>query len=502
MASFYPAAADVGLTVLRNGGNAFDAFIAAVLVEWVVAPGVTTFAGNFSAILLDAEDRRVLHLDGEYNSVSDPAGSFAAGDPAGKTVLPFGSIAALAALHERNGSVAWAELVEPAIAIAEEGFVIDSYYAALIAYRRSILERSEHGRGTYFRDGAPLAAGDRLRLPEVAGFLRALRDEGADYVYRGAWAERCVEEVRTHGGLITEADLAGYEAVWRAPREVPYRDHRVLGASGRYFGSALALLGLGWLERDGAVLSARETPSADDLETLVRLTFRLYDQGWLFDGHELDMHDAVARRLEDLRGTGRAPRRAPRVSTHSSSLGVVDELGNVIVATHSINALPWSEGIFCEGVPLGGGGQWATHIAPGERRLTPLTQHIVVDEEGVFRSATSTWNAGLVQAELQLLVHLIDYGMDAHAAGDRPRFGGRVADATGAWTEQSYLDPRVPAAVVAELVRRGLDFEQEGYIDTGSGTVIAADASRVITAESTSGPTELTGAVAIVEPAD
>ena len=483
VASYYPIAARVGIQTIAAGGTAADAFIATSMAEWVLAPGITTVAGNLGALVYDTRTGEVWHLDGEYNNVSDPDGLYTRGDPTGKTVAVFGSVAALGALHERHGALPWSALLQPAIELARDGFVVSDSYAATVRTRLPILTRTAYGRRTYTPAGSTISQGSTLRLPELATFLTALATQGPAYMYTGAWANECVAAVQAKGGRLTASDLAQYEPLWHKPHVTEYRGHRVLSSAGRFYGGLHALVALEVLEHGTLDSTVHYSKRGRDLATLTLVARTGWSETWLRNPAHLDDRQYIVQRLtpaitrplwEAVISRHPAPVTFQAAPSHSTSLGIVDDTGLVIIGTHSINAFPWAEGIFVQGVVLTGGGGHVNQAGAGERRTSPLSHHMVF-RNGQLTLASSSWDSSIIEAGLQYLVNAMDYQLPAADVVSRPRFGifpwnfatGEI-DASSNW-----LDSRVTAEVVSAAEASGLNFVQTGYVDTGRGTVIS-----------------------------
>jgi gamma-glutamyltranspeptidase len=163
-----------------------------------------------------------------------------------------------------------------------------------------------------------------------------------------------------------------------------------------------------------------------------------------------------------------------RRGTHSYHVVVVDRDGNAITGTNTINALPWGDGIFVDGIPLTTALSHAGNATrPGERRLSPMSSHLVF-RDGRLRVVSGTFNASLVEAGFQLVVNAIDFALSAQRAASAPRFGtySFADDDLGAGRGRMWLDPSVSTQVTDALRRRGLEFEQGSpFIDTGSGAI-------------------------------
>jgi gamma-glutamyltranspeptidase/glutathione hydrolase len=289
--------------------------------------------------------------------------------------------------------------------------------------------------------------------------------------------------VQAQGGLLTAADLANYEARWHEPLHTEYRGHDVFASAGRYYGGVFSLLGLEIIEHGVLDTSSHYSRVGVDLATLVLTARVAWSQPWLTNDAVLDDREALAEMLspektlplwQTVQASQPMSTTVQPFPTHSTSLAVVDTDGFVIVGTHSINALPWGEGIFVQGVPLTGGGRWFSTAAPGEARGTPLSHHMVM-RDGHLMFASSSWDSSLVEAEFQYLINAIDYDLPADEAASVPRFGYYPWSYTTFETDMdsNWLDPRVSPDVVAEAGSTGLKFTQDGYVDTGRGTLVS-----------------------------
>ena len=220
-------ATDVGLQVLRDGGNAVDAAVATAFTLAVVLPSAGNIGGGGFMVAhvagqsyaLDfretapARASRDMYLDakGETGDRS-VTGALAAGVP--------GSVAGLWAAHEKLGSRPWASLVAPAITLAEEGWDVDAYASMVIAAEADRLARFPASAALYLPGGKPLAAGTRLRNPDLARTLRRIADKGRDGFYTGETTALLVAEMARGKGIITAADLGELSAQVAHPRDV------------------------------------------------------------------------------------------------------------------------------------------------------------------------------------------------------------------------------------------------------------------------------------------
>jgi gamma-glutamyltranspeptidase/glutathione hydrolase len=231
-------ASRVGDEILRRGGNAVDAAVATGFALAVVYPRAGNIGGGGFMVIrfpdgrataidfrekapLAAHPEMWLDEEGEYDRERHHLSHMAVGVP--------GTVAGFAYVHERYGSLPWAELVEPAVALAAEGFDVTPGLASSL---ESFLDRA---RGhpttlaTFYDDGEPYAVGERFRQPELAATLARIRDRGAAGFYTGETARLLVAEMERGGGIITMEDLARYEPVEREPITGTYHGYGVLG---------------------------------------------------------------------------------------------------------------------------------------------------------------------------------------------------------------------------------------------------------------------------------
>jgi len=476
--AYHPEVREIGMRVLENGGNAMDAFVAAVAAENVMAEGASTFAGPLGVLIYTAADERVRYLDADLNDPIDPAGGWDPKTKGGSAALVPGAPAALELIARELGTRPLSDLLQPAIELAEGGFHVNVLMAETIRRRRKVLRKSEFGRKTYLLNRQPLTAGATIRIPEVSRFLKEFGSQGASYVYNGEWGREFIAKMRTQGGLLTEEDLLNYRAVWREPFRTTYRGHQIYSNSGRSFGGLYPVIALKVLEHGDLPASPHYSQDASTLETMLRIAHQVWAEDWILDFRALDDPEVISSRLTSeytaqiwsrVRKELGSDRLSHRNGTHSYHLIVADKQGNVVSGTTTIYSDAWGEGLFVQGIPLAPAGMLSfLSTQPGQRRLSPLSMHIV------FRAGRPVLSIGtisdsLLEAAFQLLTNYLVHGLSVGDMASAPRFG------TFPDERRSYLDPRTPEAVVKALEQKGFRFKRSGVVDTGLGAVVAID---------------------------
>jgi gamma-glutamyltranspeptidase/glutathione hydrolase len=223
-----PIASQVGRDILQQGGNAVDAAVAVGFALAVVHPEAGNLGGGGFMIIrsADGEARALDYRETApaaatrdmYRGAGEDAsltGQLAAGVP--------GAVAGLTEAHRRLGRLPLATVIAPAIRLANEGFVVDSFRSSSIGEDSARLVLFPASRATFLPNGRPPITGTTFNQPELGATLEAIRDSGAAGFYRGRVADLIVSEMRRGRGIISREDLAGYRAIWRDPIEINYR---------------------------------------------------------------------------------------------------------------------------------------------------------------------------------------------------------------------------------------------------------------------------------------
>jgi gamma-glutamyltranspeptidase/glutathione hydrolase len=489
VAAAHPLAAEAGLRMLREGGNAVDAAVAVQMVLTLVEPQSSGIGGGALLLFWDASSRALHAWDGRETAPSAatpdlflrPDGTPMAPLDArlgGRSVGVPGTARMLEAAHRARGRLPWPAVIEPAAALAEEGFPISRRLAEEIADEAGRLARDPLARALFLLpDGSPLPEGHRLRNPALATTLRAIAAQGADALHRGPIAEGIVAAVRGHPtnpGAMTEEDLAAYAPRRREPICAPYRRFTVCGFPPPSSGGVAVAQILGLLGHfDVAALDPQGAEVAHLLAEAGRLAFAdralyladsdflrvpvrgLTDRAYLTIRAQLiDRDRALAapragnppwregslRRPESpgfagLRHGDLAPQ--PAQPEHGTShVSIVDAEGNAVSMTTTI------EGVFGAFIAAPGGfvlnneltdfslrpavdgRPVANRVEGGKRPRSSMSPTIVFDAEGRLEAVVgSPGGARIIGYVAQALVAMLDWGMDPQAAVSLPHVG-------------------------------------------------------------------------------
>ena len=493
VATSQPLAAQAGLEILRAGGNAADAAIATAAMLNVVEPISTGIGGDAFALYYDARTRRVYALNGSGRAAA--AASIAALREQGYTRMPTytghtvtvpGAVAAWSDLLERFGRMRLADVLQPAIRTAEEGYPVSELIALGWATQvKKLLRAPDWESGDpdngpeqpsgyeLLIDGRAPRPGEIIRLPTLAETLRGIAAEGKDYIYRGEFARRLSEHVQRYGGWITPEDMAAHTSTWEAPITARYRDVTLYECppNGQGLAAVLAVnLAAGF---DLGAMS--EADRTHVMIECMRLAFADAQQ-WVADPE----HAAIP--LDDLLSPAYADRRRALITMQRANpqvdagilpggqdtvyLSVVDGEGN---ACSFINSLYMGTGtglvVPGTGVALQNRGALfsldPTHpnaLAPGKRPYHTIIPAMTTRGDELHMCFGVMGGHMQPQGHFQVLVNVVDLGMSPQEALDAPRWmlaaqrGAVGAEQPGGLV---YVEEGWEIVLLADLARRG-----------------------------------------------
>jgi gamma-glutamyltranspeptidase / glutathione hydrolase len=471
VAAANPLAAKAGKDILAAGGSAMDAAIAVQLVLNLVEPQSSGLGGGAFLVHFDGKDMAT--LDGRETA---PAAAiperflWADGKPAefyaavtgGRSVGVPGTPRLLEAAHKKWGKLPWAQLFEPAIQIAENGFNISPRLAGLAAKDR-FLSRDPLAKALYFNeDGSPKPAGTPLKNPAMAATLRTLAKDGMDAFYSGPVAEDIVATITSHPGNpgdMTLDDLKAYKAIERPAVCGPYRGKKICGMGPPSSGGIAVLQILSVLEgKDIAAMKpgpdaahwiteAGRLAFADRGQYLADPDFVSVPTEGLLDPEYLKSRAALALPDKSM-GTakpGEPPRKkadlfAPSdgIEFGTSHISIIDRFGNAVSLTTSIEdafgaRLMTKSGFLLNNqltdfsfTPIKDGLPVANRVEPGKRPRSSMAPTIVLDENGKLLAVTGSPGGSLIiNYVVKTLIALIDWKLDPQIAVDLPNLGSR-----------------------------------------------------------------------------
>jgi gamma-glutamyltranspeptidase/glutathione hydrolase len=476
---------------LREGGNAVDAAVATALALAVTYPQAGNLGGGGFLLLSRGEEVHFL----DYREVAPrglTADKFHASSlvEAGPSVLGAlsvgvpGTVAGLAAAHERFGQLSWDRVVEPAIALAERGNWLTSRQARYFELYHDTLERFPSTR-RYFLDpsGTPLKPATLFCQPDLAKTLRQLAERGPSAFYAGPIADQIVAEIASHGGVLDREDLAGYQAKWRDPLSLTFQGRKVFSPALPSAGGGVVNLCLGFLETLGA--GSLPPDSVERLELygrVFRLAFAI--RGRLAgDPDHLDPVETkeVAARLGVRTSRDELERLEAEFLSHPAPIAtglqrqqantthfcVLDQEGNAVSNTYSLNTM------FGSKLAVGGAGfllnnciddfgiardqpNWyelvqgeRNQLCGGRRPVSSMTPCLVMNDGRVELVVGGSGGPRIPTLVTQIIASIVLDRMSLDEAVRRPRVHHQYQPA------ELIVEHRMPQATADKLVERG-----------------------------------------------
>jgi gamma-glutamyltranspeptidase/glutathione hydrolase len=456
-----PLAADVGVTVLKSGGNAVDAAVAVGFALAVTHPYAGNIGGGGFMLIRLADGRttfidfrekaphqatRNMYLDADGKMTRDSLiGWRAAGVP--------GTVRGFELAQKKFGSKPWAEVLQPAIELASHGFPVSHAQMQSLRLSAESLSQFPESKRIFLKDGAFYDWNEILRQPELARTLDRIAHQGAKDFYEGETARIIARETERNGGLITLEDLREYQAVERRPLEGDYKGYHIITSPPSSSGGVGILQMLGML--DGSGYEKSGAGSATTYHYLAEVMRRFYadrneylgDPDFVKNPISMLLDSGYIRKRRDSIDPSQATPSdqiipglpAGKESSETTHYTIADEQGNVVAVTYTLNAgygsavtvpgagfllndemddftgKPGSPNLY--GVVQGE----ANVIAPGKRPLSSMVPTIVLKNGKPFLALGAPGGSRIITAVLQVMLNVMDFGMNIQDAIDFPR---------------------------------------------------------------------------------
>lgn len=456
-------ASQVGLDILKRGGNAVDASVAVGFALAVVLPNAGNLGGGGFMLIHDAKSGKDVALD--FREMAPSAASRDMYLDSNGKVIPGqsmfshlavgvpGTIAGLTQALDKYGSMKLKDLITPAIRLAEQGFTVSPHLAEMLDASREHLGKWPASRAIFFKGDRPLQAGEQLVQKDLANSMRLIAAQGPSAFYEGAIAKKIVAEMQAQHGLMTLADLKNYRAIEREPIKGNYRGYQVMSMPPPSSGGVHIVQMLNMLEaypiKQQGVNSAQnlhlmtevmKLAYADRAEYLgdpdftkvpvTGLTSRAYAQSLL---KKINLESATPS------AQIKPGQPQPYESEQTTHYSVADRQGNVVATTYTLNLL-FGSGIVARGtgitlnnemddfsvkpgVPNAFGliGGDANAIAANKRPLSSMSPTIILKDGQPFLATGSPGGSRIITTTLQIILNVIDHDMNVAEATLTPR---------------------------------------------------------------------------------
>ncbi|MBV1884965.1 MAG: gamma-glutamyltransferase [Gammaproteobacteria bacterium] len=463
VASRSALASEVGVEIMKAGGNAFDAAVAVGFALAVTYPSAGNLGGGGFMLgytekgqkfALDFREKapalahKDMFLDGSGQVVSglSTKSHLAVGVP--------GSVAGLLAVLEKYGSLSPQQVIAPAIALAEQGFALNYDIARQFEKKLPAMANYPASMAKFSKAGERYQAGEIWKQPYLASTLKRIAEHGEAGFYQGPTADLLVAEMQRGGGIISKQDLKDYEVVWRSPIQGEYRGYHLLGMPPPSSGGVLVQQILNSIEPFD--VRGMKWGSAELIHLMVEAQRRAFaDRSEHLgdsDFYPVPVERLIAKSYARKRFANFDPRKAsdsdvispgktaPQESVETTHYSVMDHWGNAVSVTTTLN-LGYGNKVVVEGAgfllnnemddfsakpgaPNAYGllGSEANAISAGKRMLSSMSPTIVIKEGKPYLVTGSPGGSTIINTTLQVLVNVIDHQMPLNDAVALPRF--------------------------------------------------------------------------------
>lgn len=497
--SAHPLASLVGKEILSRGGNAIDAAIAVQYALAVVYPNAGNIGGGGFMVVHTSEGNsttidfrekapskafRDMYLD-EYGEPIDSKsrdGHLAAGVP--------GTVAGMQLAYEMFGTIPFEELIQPAIEIAEKGFVITLREARGLNRNKNDFLKYCTMPSAFVKE-TEWNEKDTLFQPELAQTLKRIQRDGSKGFYEGVTADFIVEEMKRGGGIITHQDLINYTATVREPVIFDYKDYKIISMGLPSSGGVLLQQMFTALE--DYPIAKYGFQSKEAVQLMVEIERRAYADRALYLGDADFVHVPLASLVNKNYVKSRMSDFVPEMASKSSDIeagdvmtiqekeetthfSIADEMGNVVSLTTTIN------GAYGSRVVVGGAGfilnnemddfsakpgrpnkfgllgAEANSIEPGKRMLSAMSPTVVLKDGKPILVVGTPGGSTIITSVFQTLVNILDFGLSPEDAVNSPKFHHQ-------WKpDVIYVEKDFPKSLIVELEKMGYEFEERSPI--------------------------------------
>lgn len=496
VSSAHALASEVGALILKKGGNAIDAAVAVQYALAVVYPNAGNIGGggflvyrdkNNEAYTIDFREKapsaafKDMYLDKDGNAVPSMSrdGHLAAGVP--------GSVAGMELAHKKHGKLGFKELIQPAIDLAEHGFVITKREAAALNRMKKDFDKYSTVQSAFQKD-TPWQEKDTLIQMDLANTLKRIQSQGAKGFYEGETAQLIVEEMKRGGGIISAEDLKTYQAVEREPIHFDYKNYRIISMGLPSSGGVMINQMLKMLEPYPIKEYGFESKEA--VQLMVEIERRAYADRTEYMGDpdfvdvpvkQLLDPEYIQNRMQDFEMG--VPSKSDDIKAglskekeETTHFSIIDEEGNAVAVTTTIN------GSYGNRVVVGGAGfilnnemddfsakpgapnkfgllgTEANAIAPGKRMLSAMTPTIVLKNKDPYLVLGTPGGSTIITSVFQTLVNILEFDLSPSDAVNKPKFHHQ-------WRpDLIYVERDYPSSLRAELEDMGYTFKERNPI--------------------------------------
>ena len=454
-------ASEIGNQILLEGGNAVDASVAVSFALSVVLPQASPIGGGGFMMIHDAKTNTNHALD--YREMAPRKASadmFLVNGKVDRELALYsylssgvpGTVYGLYIAHQKFGQLPWKQLVEPAIQLANDGFIISDTLGKTLESYKDKLGKTSAGKKIFFRNDLILRGGDLLIQKDLANTLKLIAQKGPAGFYKGATAQRIQLDMRRNGGLITASDLRNYKAKFRKPIEFSYKDLSIITMPLPSSGGLILALMLNMIEQ--LDLNLTDPHSAENIQKISEIMQIAYSLRSIYmadsDFYEVPEKEFLSKEKAqqllkniNLERVSKAEDYDPikfKFKENTTHYSIVDGFGNIVSTTTTLNTA-FGSGIVIKDTGLlmnnemddfsaspnqpnyfGLLGTHANRIEPLKRPLSSMTPTIVFNQDKPYLVTGAQGGSRIITAVLQVILNYYEFGLNPEEAVYKSRY--------------------------------------------------------------------------------
>ncbi|MCX5839275.1 MAG: gamma-glutamyltransferase [Deltaproteobacteria bacterium] len=490
VAAAHPLASQVGVEILKKGGNAVDAAVATAFALGVVEPNASGLGGGGFILIYNAKTKGVTAIDYREMAPLKATPDMYKLTPDGKVVdneiavghkavaIP-GTLAGLTLALKQHGTMSLKDVMAPATRIAEEGFIVSNTLNGIIKDNFDKLTQYPAAAAIYLKDGLPYEAGDKLVLKDLAKSYRLIAENGPDVFYKGEIAEAIEKEMKASGkGLIRKEDLAAYKPAIRTPVRGTYRGYEIISMAPSSSGGTHIIQILNILEGYNMTKLGFQTP--ESLHIMAEAMKRAFADRSKYmadtDFVKVPIAGLISKKYADELRKGismdavgsKIPAGNPLPfvgSGGTSHLSVIDKQGNIVALTQTINYF-FGSGVLVPGTGIMLNNEMddfnpqpgnSNSVEPKKRPLSSMSPTIMLKNGKPFLSVGTPGATRIISAVPQIIVNIVDFQMNIQDAIEAARIHCMTGDI--------FMESRFPKEVQDALTAKGHKISLKGAMD-------------------------------------
>ncbi|MCA9735314.1 MAG: gamma-glutamyltransferase [Deferribacteres bacterium] len=483
----HPTASQVGVEILRQGGNAVDAAVATAFVVGVVEPHASGLGGG-GGMLVYLKNNNEFHYLDYYMQTSENADTAYNRDQdlySPRSVCIPGTVSGLITAVQKYGRLPLSTVMAPAIRTARQGFVVSEKFYTNILDKLEVISKFPETQKLFFKNDFPVAEGDTLNNLALATLLEKIAENGASYFYKGDFAQHAVKDIQAAGGYITLDDFASYQAIERDPASIDYHNFHLYSAPPPQSGVTLLEL-LNIFENADVPAQKRFIDDAETVNLFCESIKRADSDRFQFLGDPRHFNIPVSGLLNENYARTRfsgiepqkrqypdsmnipagdpwsfsqnsdseIPQNMPEDGPHTTHISVVDSEGNAVSLTQTLG-LFFGSGFSSQGVVFNSAMnifyQYPSpnRIGPRRRPLTTISPTMITRNDSLSVVIGTPGGGQIFNVLGQIIVRLLDFGYSPQAAMDSPRFSARIN------SRYLSMENRFPVEVKDQLQNMG-----------------------------------------------